>query len=106
MEANELSDQLQKIDFHHPYTPYEVQEQFMKAAYDVLETGNGQIGILESPTGTVSVHDLDLAVSIPLMARARTLHHWEMSNGVGRENRSRSSVPLSPGSGTTSRLRT
>ena len=40
-----------KIDFHHPYTPYEVQEQFMRTVYDVLE--KGQVGILESPTGTV-----------------------------------------------------
>lgn len=40
------------IDFHHPYTPYDVQLEFMKAAYNVLEYGNGQIGILESPTGT------------------------------------------------------
>ncbi|KAL2751858.1 hypothetical protein ACRALDRAFT_1078306 [Sodiomyces alcalophilus JCM 7366] len=40
------------IDFHHPYTPYDVQTQFMTTAYDVLETGQGQIGILESPTGT------------------------------------------------------
>ncbi|PKS12323.1 hypothetical protein jhhlp_001623 [Lomentospora prolificans] len=40
------------IDFHHPYTPYDVQLQFMKAVYDVLQAGDGQIGILESPTGT------------------------------------------------------
>ncbi|ROT37810.1 DNA repair helicase [Sodiomyces alkalinus F11] len=40
------------IDFHHPYTPYDVQTQFMTTAYNVLETGQGQIGILESPTGT------------------------------------------------------
>ncbi|PNH28456.1 hypothetical protein VD0002_g65 [Verticillium dahliae] len=43
------------IDFHHPYTPYDVQTQFMTEAYKVLQTGNGQIGILESPTGTVGV---------------------------------------------------
>lgn len=42
------------IDFHHPYTPYDVQLQFMRAAYDVLDRGDGQVGILESPTGTVS----------------------------------------------------
>ncbi|KAK0625169.1 helicase C-terminal domain-containing protein [Bombardia bombarda] len=40
------------IDFHHPYTPYNVQLDFMRAAYDVLEKGGGQVGILESPTGT------------------------------------------------------
>ncbi|KAK3290172.1 helicase C-terminal domain-containing protein [Chaetomium fimeti] len=40
------------IDFHHPYTPYDVQLDFMRTVYDVLEKGNGQVGILESPTGT------------------------------------------------------
>ncbi|KXH40037.1 DNA repair helicase [Colletotrichum nymphaeae SA-01] len=40
------------IDFNHPYTPYDVQTDFMKAAYGVLQRGNGQVGILESPTGT------------------------------------------------------
>lgn len=57
MMAEEVVDDvirdLEKLDFHHPYTPYDVQEEFMKAVYDVLETGDGQIGILESPTGTV-----------------------------------------------------
>lgn len=42
------------INFHHPYTPYDVQLKFMRAVYSVLETGNGQVGILESPTGTVT----------------------------------------------------
>ncbi|OIW26223.1 DNA repair helicase [Coniochaeta ligniaria NRRL 30616] len=41
-----------KDDFHHPYTPYDVQLQFMRVAYDVLSGGDGQVGILESPTGT------------------------------------------------------
>lgn len=49
-----VSQNMEKLDFHHPYTPYDVQEQFMKTVYDVLEAGHGQIGILESPTGTVS----------------------------------------------------
>lgn len=40
------------LDYHHPYTPYDVQLEFMKTAYNVLEHGKGQIGILESPTGT------------------------------------------------------
>ena len=39
-------------DFHHPYTPYKIQEEFMETVYAVLEAGNGQVGILESPTGT------------------------------------------------------
>ncbi|CAK7231642.1 ATP-dependent DNA helicase chl1 [Sporothrix eucalyptigena] len=38
--------------YHHPYTPYDVQMQFMKTVYDVCERGDGQVGILESPTGT------------------------------------------------------
>ncbi|KAF4976487.1 hypothetical protein FZEAL_6853 [Fusarium zealandicum] len=50
--VDEVAARLENLDFHHPYTPYDVQEQFMKAVYEVLETGNGQVGILESPTGT------------------------------------------------------
>lgn len=48
------SDEVQRdgTDFHHPFSPYDVQLEFMKAAYDVLERGGGQVGILESPTGT------------------------------------------------------
>jgi hypothetical protein len=41
-----------KMDFHHPYTPYDIQEEFMSTVYQVLE--EGKVGILESPTGTVS----------------------------------------------------
>lgn len=40
-----------RIDFHHPYTPYDIQETFMNTVYQVLE--GGKVGILESPTGTV-----------------------------------------------------
>lgn len=43
---------VREIDFHHPYTPYDVQEQFMNTVYEVLQRGEGQVGILESPTGT------------------------------------------------------
>lgn len=49
-----IADGIGNIDFHHPFTPYDVQEQFMKTVYQVLESGKGQVGILESPTGTVS----------------------------------------------------
>ena len=41
-----------KIDFHHPYTPYAIQVEFMSTVYRVIE--EGKVGILESPTGTVS----------------------------------------------------
>ncbi|KAF7562953.1 hypothetical protein G7046_g1190 [Stylonectria norvegica] len=51
-ELDDVARELEKIDFHHPYTPYDVQEQFMTTVYDVLEAGDGRVGILESPTGT------------------------------------------------------
>ncbi|POS72055.1 hypothetical protein DHEL01_v209554 [Diaporthe helianthi] len=51
MAASDEAQQAQP-NFHHPYSPYDVQIDFMKAAYAVLERGEGQIGILESPTGT------------------------------------------------------
>ncbi|KAK2595724.1 hypothetical protein N8I77_013749 [Diaporthe amygdali] len=47
-----IEAQRDEDNFHHPYSPYDVQLEFMKAAYDVLARGSGQIGILESPTGT------------------------------------------------------
>lgn len=52
--AMAASDEVQRdqTNFHHPYSPYDVQLEFMKAAYDVLDRGGGQVGILESPTGT------------------------------------------------------
>ncbi|TGJ81561.1 hypothetical protein E0Z10_g7202 [Xylaria hypoxylon] len=48
----EIIERTRNMDFHHPFTPYDVQLQFMHTVYNVLEQGNGQIGILESPTGT------------------------------------------------------
>ena len=60
-DVNNVVHDLEKLDFHHPYTPYDVQEQFMRAVYEVLETGDGQVGILESPTGTV--HHISMQIS-------------------------------------------
>ncbi|KAA8909788.1 helicase C-terminal domain-containing protein [Sphaerosporella brunnea] len=40
-------------DFHHPYTPYPIQLEFMNALYDAIE--DGCVGIFESPTGEWSV---------------------------------------------------
>ncbi|EFQ88691.1 hypothetical protein PTT_15338 [Pyrenophora teres f. teres 0-1] len=37
-------------DFHHPYTPYDIQNEFMGAVYKCLE--DRKVGIFESPTGT------------------------------------------------------
>ena len=55
-KMDELEDGMQQLDFHHPYTPYSVQQEFMSTAYNVLKQGEGQVGILESPTGTVSLN--------------------------------------------------
>ncbi|KAK0610954.1 helicase C-terminal domain-containing protein [Immersiella caudata] len=52
METLNVNADAQPLDFHHPFTPYDVQIEFMRAVYGVLEEGNGQVGILESPTGT------------------------------------------------------
>jgi Rad3-related DNA helicase len=75
MDADDAMDdvahQMEKLDFHHPYTPYDVQEEFMKTVYDVLEKGQGQIGILESPTGTVSVLDDSQAKSHNLVKNGK-----------------------------------
>ncbi|CAH3126080.1 unnamed protein product [Pocillopora meandrina] len=38
------------VFFPFPFPPYDIQEDFMKTLYDVLE--NGEVGIFESPTGT------------------------------------------------------
>lgn len=35
--------------FHHPFTPYEIQLQFMQALYGCLE--DGKVAVFESPTG-------------------------------------------------------
>ncbi|KAI5364320.1 putative helicase-like, DEXD box c2 type, ATP-dependent helicase [Septoria linicola] len=37
-------------DFHHPFQPYDIQQQFMEGIYDCIE--QGKVGIFESPTGT------------------------------------------------------
>lgn len=38
------------MKFHHPFTPYDIQSDFMKTLYKVLDSSS--IGIFESPTGT------------------------------------------------------
>lgn len=39
----------QAKNFHHPYSPYDIQLQFMQALYDCLE--GGKVAVFESPTG-------------------------------------------------------
>lgn len=42
-------------DFHHPYSPYGIQLQFMRALYTCLE--EGKVAIFESPTGKLKYGD-------------------------------------------------
>lgn len=44
---------LQSENFHHPYTPYEIQLQFMRSLYACLE--EGKVAVFESPTGKLSL---------------------------------------------------
>lgn len=37
-------------NFHHPFQPYDIQQEFMQAVFECIE--NGKVGIFESPTGT------------------------------------------------------
>ena len=75
--ATTLPGEVPKKDFHHPYTPYAIQVQFMTALYDCIEHGN--VGIFESPTGTVSPRKSRRAMQIfyrpplPLVLRSRIL---------------------------------
>ncbi|KAL2890441.1 hypothetical protein HOO65_020983 [Ceratocystis lukuohia] len=63
--------------YHHPYTPYDVQLEFMKAVYGVLEKGDGQIGIIESPTGTGK--SLSLICSAMTWLRSHKSSEFEQS---------------------------
>lgn len=41
------------LDIPFPFTPYDIQKEFMRVLFEALE--DGSFGILESPTGTVSL---------------------------------------------------
>lgn len=46
-------------NFHHPYSPYDIQLQFMRALYTSIE--KGKVAIFESPTGKRSRPAMKLA---------------------------------------------
>lgn len=81
-DESNLVTNLQKLNFHHPYTPYNVQEQFMKAVYNVLETGQGQVGILESPTGTGKSLSLICASLTWLRNHKSSIHEAALQEAV------------------------
>ncbi|CAI4211683.1 unnamed protein product [Parascedosporium putredinis] len=78
------SPQDNSVDFHHPYTPYDVQLQFMKAVYEVLQAGHGQIGILESPTGTGKSLSL-ICSSLTWLRSFKASSHEETLKKIGLE---------------------
>ena len=45
-----LITKMERKDFHHPFQPYDIQQEFMEAVYNCIE--EGKVGIFESPTGT------------------------------------------------------
>jgi Rad3-related DNA helicase len=47
-------------EFHHPFHPYPIQNDFMKGLYSTLESKS--VGIFESPTGTVNPHAFFLSL--------------------------------------------
>ena len=51
MEENASMHCSPQRNFHHPFEPYDIQVEFMNALYDCIE--HKQVGIFESPTGTV-----------------------------------------------------
>lgn len=53
-EQDEVREDHVIRDFHHPYTPYDIQETFMGTVYRVLE--EGKVGILESPSEYMFYH--------------------------------------------------
>lgn len=63
----------------HPFTPYPIQEAFMREAFDTLDKGG--IGIFESPTGTgtrraparARASPRPLTTGLPSPPRARAL---------------------------------
>ena len=75
-------------DFHHPFRPYTIQKDFMKALYSTLESKS--VGIFESPTGTVPQYnpdqtDLEQGKSLSLICGALTWlrehKRWVLEHG-------------------------
>lgn len=48
--GNHVRDAQARKDFHHPFEPYDIQDQLMHAVYACIE--GSKVGIFESPTGT------------------------------------------------------
>lgn len=60
-------------EFLFPFPPYDIQKDFMKNLYSVLE--ESKFGIFESPTGTVSIIFPPLVGTVLYFYRSHVLHH-------------------------------
>ncbi len=67
LEELDVGDSHVTKNFHHPYTPYAIQETFMGTVYDVLEAG--KVGILESPSKFLSGHAHYILLTSSQLAR-------------------------------------
>lgn len=50
MNTTDVVQEAAMRDFHHPYQPYDIQNELMNVIFSCID--EGKIGILESPTGT------------------------------------------------------
>ncbi|KAI9659264.1 MAG: ATP-dependent DNA helicase chl1 [Trizodia sp. TS-e1964] len=70
-------------NFYHPYTPYGIQTEFMKALYSCIEDGN--IGIFESPTGTVITQGKSLSLICGSLTWLRNHKKYMLENQIQTE---------------------
>lgn len=65
-------------EFPFPFEPYGIQKRFMRELYDTLEAGN--VGVFESPTGTVRVPRRQVMASVSRLASAgqNAEHHMQL----------------------------
>ncbi|EPY53150.1 ATP-dependent DNA helicase Chl1 [Schizosaccharomyces cryophilus OY26] len=85
-------DQIIEDEFHHPYKPYTIQLEFMRALYNTIE--NKKIGIYESPTGTGKSLSL-LCGSLTWLEKKGNLHIEidEREEETNKSNSSKHAIP-------------
>ncbi len=54
-------------EYHHPYTPYDIQLRFMHAVYECID--QGRIGVFESPTGKILLFIINSSTRGPVLHR-------------------------------------